>query len=70
MKLDDLTIKEAREIASLFGGQNRLKRDYGYAVLVADRGFVYIGNVIVDGDFALITNSKNIRYWGTKNGLG
>jgi hypothetical protein len=42
----------------------------GPAIVVLDRGFVYVGNVTVDGDWCLIANAKNIRYWGTKNGLG
>ena len=42
----------------------------GTAIVVLDRGFVYIGNVTVDGDSGLIENAKNIRVWGTTNGLG
>jgi len=42
----------------------------GTAIVVLDRGFVYIGNVAVYGDWCLIENAKNIRVWGTTNGLG
>lgn len=42
----------------------------GPAIVVLDRGFVYVGNVTVDGDWCLIQNAKNIRVWGTTNGLG
>jgi len=42
----------------------------GPAIVVLDRGFVYVGNATVDGDWCLIANAKNIRYWGTNNGLG
>ena len=42
----------------------------GMAIVVLDRGFVYIGDVTVDGDWCLIANAKNIRVWGTTNGLG
>ena len=42
----------------------------GQNIVVLDRGFVYVGDVTIDGDFAVIENAKNIRYWGTKNGLG
>ena len=42
----------------------------GQHIVVLDRGFVYVGNVTIDGDFLRVTNAKNIRYWGTKNGLG
>jgi hypothetical protein len=39
-------------------------------IVVADRGYVYVGNVVDDGQFTTITNAKNIRYWGTTKGLG
>lgn len=71
MDLEKLTIGEVREIAAMVGiSSNKSKRDYGNAIIVADRGFVYVGNVMVNGDFAEIRAARNIRYWGTKNGLG
>ena len=39
-------------------------------IVVLDRGFVYVGHVSNDADFVVIKNAKNIRVWGTKNGLG
>lgn len=42
----------------------------GPAIVVLDRGFVYIGNVEIDGDWCVITDAKNIRVWGTTDGLG
>ena len=42
----------------------------GYAIVVADRGFVWVGNVCVSGDWCIITDGRNIRYWGTTRGLG
>ena len=45
-------------------------RDHGQNIVVLDRGFVYVGNVVEDGDYLRITNAKNIRFWGTKKGLG
>lgn len=45
-------------------------KSLGQNIVVLDRGFVYVGDVTIDGDFVNITNAKNIRYWGTKNGLG
>jgi hypothetical protein len=71
MEIDKLTLGEIKEVAKLIGIGNQSKtRDYGYAIVVADRGFVYIGNVVVNNDFASITEGKNIRSWGTKKGLG
>ena len=71
MDIDKMTIGEIKEISKLIGcGESNKKRDYGQAIVVADRGFVYVGEVIVDSNFAIITNGKNIRSWGTKKGLG
>ncbi len=42
----------------------------GFAIVVCDRGFVYIGDITYDDRFCVIENAKNIRYWGTKKGLG
>ena len=42
----------------------------GLAIVVLDRGFVYVGNVTVEDEWCRIENAKNIRYWGTKAGLG
>ena len=39
-------------------------------IAVLDRGFVYVGRVSWDGDFLILSNAKNIRYWGTSKGLG
>jgi len=39
-------------------------------IVVLDRGFVYVGRVRSEDDFLIIENAKNVRYWGTKNGLG
>jgi hypothetical protein len=42
----------------------------GFCIVVLDRGFVYVGNVVHDGEWCVISNARNIRYWGTKAGLG
>ena len=42
----------------------------GEYIAVVDNGFVFHGDVTCDGDFYLISHAKNIRVWGTKNGLG
>ena len=42
----------------------------GFAIVVLDRGFVYVGDVECDADWCVIRNAKNIRSWGTTKGLG
>lgn len=41
----------------------------GFSIVVLDRGFVYVGNVEHDGEWCVIRNARNIRYWGTERGL-
>ena len=41
-----------------------------FAIVVLDRGFVYVGDVTCDSDWCIITNARNIRRWGTTKGLG
>jgi hypothetical protein len=42
----------------------------GFAIVVLDRGFVYVGDVTCDDQWCVIKNAKNIRVWGTTKGLG
>jgi len=42
----------------------------GYAIVVVDRGFVYVGDVEVGEDWCIVRSASNIRKWGTKCGLG
>ena len=39
-------------------------------IVIAQRGWVFQGNVSKDGDTLVIDNAKCIRKWGTTNGLG
>jgi len=41
-----------------------------FAIVVLDRGFVYVGDTCHDGEWCVITGARNIRYWGTERGLG
>jgi hypothetical protein len=42
----------------------------GFAIVVLDRGFVYVGDVVIDTEWCVIKNAQNIRRWGTSKGLG
>jgi|ERR1035441_52476 hypothetical protein len=75
INIEDLTIKQARELAGLFHGEKYAGQKTGPKVLglqitVLDRGFVYVGNTVVEGEFVRIYNARNIRKWGTTKGLG
>ena len=64
------------ELADLLAAVNGNKevqqasRDMGQNIVVLDRGFVYVGNTVIEGDFVTITDCRNIAHWGTKHGLG
>lgn len=45
-------------------------RDFGLAIVIADRGHVWIGRVTLRDGFATITGGAAVRVWGTTNGLG
>ena len=71
MNVEDLTIKEARELVQMFvkcGSQESVF--HGLQIVVADRGFVYIGEVTTDADWVYVRDASNIRVWGTSKGLG
>jgi hypothetical protein len=42
----------------------------GQHIVVLDRGFVYVGEITVDPEWVRIDCARNIRVWGTKQGLG
>lgn len=39
-------------------------------IVVAQRGWVFVGDVRQEGDEVIIENCQNIRRWGTTKGLG
>jgi hypothetical protein len=48
----------------------QLQNPSGQHIVVLDRGFVYVGEITVDAEWVRIERARNIRIWGTKNGLG
>lgn len=39
-------------------------------IVIAQRGWIFVGNVSEDGDDLVIRDARNIRIWGTTKGLG
>ena len=73
MKLDELTIGEAKELAKLFGGQtekDRVISDGGIRIVVLQRGWVLVGRYSQRGSDCLLENCSVVRIWGTSKGLG
>lgn len=72
MNINELTLGQIKEIQALIGASHQCKPEihHGQNIVVLDRGFVYVGDVCEKDGMLIITKAKNIRYWGTKNGLG
>jgi len=39
-------------------------------IVILDKGWVFVGNVSIADDWLTIENAKNVRRWGTTNGIG
>lgn len=39
-------------------------------IVVAQRGWVFVGRISQDGDEVVVSEAKCIRRWGTQKGLG
>ncbi len=81
--IDTLTIAQAqeairrgRDIEKIFGGASTAPQpetDQHFNVpqiVILDKGFVFVGDVSIGQKWVTIRNAKNIRRWGTSNGLG
>jgi hypothetical protein len=41
-----------------------------WQIVIAERGWVYVGRISRDGDQVVIRDAQNVRRWGTTKGLG
>ncbi len=74
-KLDELTIKEAREIACLLGNAAKPSGeccvvDGGVRIVILQRGWVVVGHYYREGSEVRIEKAAVVRLWGTTRGLG
>jgi hypothetical protein len=75
MNIEELTLKDVRELNRLFNINNSSNADIKpideYAIVVLDKGFVYVGRLkSYDSEYYVLEEGSNIRIWGTTNGLG
>ena len=80
LNIENLTIKEAREIAAMFpaaisssaslGTNNRLAADGEIRIAVLQRGHVVVGEYSQNGEIGRLDNARVVRRWGTSEGLG
>lgn len=47
-----------------------MSKSLGIKIAVVDNGFIYVGEVLVDDVYYIITRCANVRKSGTERGLG
>jgi hypothetical protein len=55
---------------NLGGATKGQQMDGTTQIVVADRGWVFVGKTTIQGDMVKLENARNIRRWGTTSGLG
>ena len=73
LNIEELTIGQVRELQQMLAVRAPIvetAHEMGKQIVVLDRGFVYVGDVTIKGDYVHLNNAKNIRRWGTSKGLG
>ena len=73
MNIEELTIKQTREIARIFSAeatsQNNSHPLLGRKVIaVLPHGFVHFGTLCYEGSSYVLKNASNIRYWQKRGG--
>ena len=59
--------------ARLIPGANDLPQmpnRHGVSIVIADRGHVWVGDVVTQGEWCVISKASAVRLWGTTKGLG
>lgn len=66
-----LTIEQALALASVLNGKPEAtaEMNHGHAIVVADRGHVWVGDVTTNNEWCVIKGARIIRIWGTTAGL-
>lgn len=73
--INGLTLGQIKEIAAIaasmgFLDDKKAPVDHGCALVVADRGHVWIGqNVATDSEWCRIKGAQIVRFWGTEKGV-
>lgn len=74
MKIDDLTIGQAKELATAFGGESpRVTHPKFNGLVVAQfiGRFVFVCRLEIRDGYCYLTNVRNVRCWAKRdNGLG
>lgn len=68
MKPETITIDEVKYVRADSVEHREMSKDI--RIVIAHRGFVYVGRIEKEGTEVRILNAKNVRRWGTTKGLG
>ena len=70
--MSEITLSQLMNLCTALNGSKSAPCSQAtkFQIVVLDRGFVYVGDVALDGDWVVVANAKNIRVWGTSKGLG
>lgn len=76
MNIDDIKIGDAKQLAKMFqpipqlvATQTEALASGELCIVVADRGWVWVGNADQHGDIIVIEQARCVRRWGTTEGL-
>ena len=69
MNIKELTLGQIDQLQSLINPCTNIPQNEGFCVVVLDRGFIYIGELIISKDYAIIKNARNLRRWSSNKGL-
>jgi len=74
MNINDLTIRDAKELTRLFGREQSsgafVSKNATVQIAVLQRGWVYVGRFTQEGTSCKLSGASCIRKWGTSEGLG
>jgi len=71
MNIDNLTLGDVKQLQCMLNGDNKkmICKDFGWRIVVLQRGWVAVGKYHQDGEYVNLTNAYIIRRWGTTEGL-
>ncbi len=67
----EIKLEEFKQMLTGQCDKATIERPNGEAwIVIADRGFVWVGTTTANSEYCRIENARNIRVWGTTEGLG
>jgi len=72
MNLDDLTIKEIKDLKALLSRPSKpiTEKELGVHIAILQRGWIFVGYLYKKGHEYTLKKAQCVRIWGTTKGLG